>query len=59
MSDKSAWNNFLETGKIDDYLDYCQDRKQELFSAYTASYTEGATNAADNQRDRVVDAKDG
>ena len=58
MNDKSAWNNFLETGKIGDYLDYCQDRKQELFAAYTA-YTEGAAHASDNQRDRVVDAKDG
>jgi len=55
MDGKSAWSSFLETGKIDDYLNYCQDRKQELF----ASYTEGASNAADNQRNRVVGQQDG
>lgn len=28
-----AWDSFLETGKIDDYLGYCQNRKQEMYAA--------------------------
>ena len=55
MPDKSAWNNFLETGRIDDYLNYCQDRKRELFM----SFTEGASDAADGKRHSVVQPQDG
>ena len=50
--DSNAWNSFLETGKIDDYLNYCQDRKQEMY----ASIAGGAVtpNADDNRWDNTV-----
>lgn len=30
--ERSPWETFTETGKIDDYLTFCHKRKQELFS---------------------------
>lgn len=46
---ESAWDIFLETGKIDDYLSYCNTRKQEM---YTMATTKGAdaAHAIDNDR---------
>lgn len=45
--DANPWNSFLETGKIDDYLVYCRNRKQEMLS----SIQKGAAtpDAADNE----------
>ena len=47
QTEANPWNSFLETGRIDDYLSYCRDRKQEMLS----SLQEGAAtaDAADNQ----------
>lgn len=44
---QAAWESFLETGKIDDYLEYCKNRKQEMY----VSATGGAkpADATDNQ----------
>ncbi len=27
MDENSAWNNFAETGKVEDYLNYCAEKK--------------------------------
>lgn len=54
--DSNAWKSFLETGKIDDYLNYCQDRKQEMY----VSIAEGAVtpDADDNRWDSAVGLQD-
>lgn len=54
--DSNTWDSFLETGKIDDYLSYCQDRKQEIY----ASNPEGAVtpDAMDNRWDRLIGFQD-
>lgn len=45
---QSTWDSFLETGKIDDYLEYCQNRKQVMYSSATTEGTE-PTDAANHQ----------
>lgn len=52
--DTSDWNSFLETGKIDDYLNYCQTRKQEMY----ASIAKGATDASDDRWNSTVGFQD-
>lgn len=44
--DNTAWETFLETGKIDDYLEYCQNRKQEMIAAIGG---DTQTHATDNR----------
>lgn len=48
-TNQTAWDSFLETGKIDDYLKYCQDRKQQMYVSATGGAE--ATNATDSQWD--------
>lgn len=52
--DHASFESFLETGKIDDYLNYCQNRKQELY----ARIAEGALNATDDRWDNSVGSQD-
>ncbi len=52
--DKNAWNSFLETGRIDDYLNYCQSRKKELY----AKVAEGASDAAEDRWSGSVGLQD-
>ena len=47
--DINAWNSFIETGRIDDYLDYCLSRKQEMFAA--AAGGAQTQDATDHRRD--------
>ncbi len=54
IPDNNAWGSFLETGKIDDYLSYCQKRKQEMY----ASIAEGAIDAANDRWDSSVGLQD-
>lgn len=52
--DYTSFDSFLETGKINDYLNYCQNRKQELY----AQIAEGALHAADDGRNHSVGLQD-
>ena len=47
---ESPWETFLETGKIDDYLEYCKSRKHEMYVSATGGAD--SANATDNQWDR-------
>lgn len=53
--DQTAWESFLETGKIDDYLEYCQTRKQEMFAAAGGDLQ---ANATDNRWYRAQGLQD-
>lgn len=52
--DHNSFESFLETGKIDDYLSYCQNRKQELY----AKFAGGALDAVDDRWDNSVGLQD-
>lgn len=52
--DNNAFDSFLETGRIDDYLNYCQARKTELY----AKIAEGTSDAAKNRWDNSVGLQD-
>ncbi len=51
---KNAWNSFVETGRIDDYLTYCQNRKQELY----ARAAEETSDANEDRRSGSVGPQD-
>lgn len=46
-----AWNVFLETGKIDDYLMYCKQRKQQMLTNQSTGGTT-PTDVTLNYRNR-------
>lgn len=53
---QSPWESFLKTGKIDDYLEYCMTRKQEMFASAAGGAV--SADATDNKRDRTARPQD-
>lgn len=45
--DKTAWERFFETGKVEDYLSYCQQRGQPGGSLEKAVPFRAADNGGD------------
>lgn len=48
-SREKPWEIFQETGKIDDYLEYCRSRKIEMYTSATGGAD--SANATDDQWD--------
>lgn len=48
-ANQSAWDSFVTSGKIEDYLNYCQTRKQALYMM--AGGEAEAANATENHGD--------
>lgn len=57
-SEMSAYDAFLHSGKIEDYLKYVGVRQQSATEAVTGAAVTGDTGAYHDRRDRAAGARD-